>query len=655
VASVLEAKSDHLIKKIFIILSFLWCTYHLIATRYFLLAPARHNNLHLICGIALIYLIFLFGIVNGERKKGWKVKAALDTAMFALLLLSAIYIHTQYLALSMDRQFTQTAGDITIGIFIIVAVLYFTWRKWGAIIPLLSVIALFYLRFGSYFSAGSVFYHSDVSIKRMIAMQTTFFTGIYGSLLATSATVLIVYIIFGAVLTQMGALKMIMDVIRLFAGDCAAAAVQLTAVGSAAFGTISGASAANVAVTGAVTIPLMKERGVKPDFAAAISSVASCGGGIMPPIMAAAAFLLASLAGVSYFDVVIVAVIPAILYYGAIMLQGQLHCNKYGLSKKTCNNKNKLRELLQICGKNLFVIIPFLALIYFMAVGVSVTMTGLYAILLVFLVRYLHYVFLDKEKPVAAVKRLFEDYWKAMTDASETMCSVTIIMACLGMFVEAIVGTGIGNRLSFSLVEMANGNIYILLVVMAVVCLFLGCGLPTIPSYLLVAIVGAPALEVLGIPLVLGHFFILYYANLSQITPPVGITSLVASKLAGTSYAKTGLRSVVLAIPIFVIPMLFVIFTGLGGLKYSQNGFLGMLFDIGMALICLIPLCFACEGFIFTKLHVLTRILLIVPTFLVFTENPLLILVGLGIDVSAVALNYFRSKKSGAERYVKAG
>jgi TRAP transporter 4TM/12TM fusion protein len=634
--------------KVVIVLSVIWGTYQLIATRYFLFSPQRHNNIHLIMAVAVTFLMLT--IDTQKEKKAFRIP---DLIGFLLLLISAIYIHTEYLTIIIKRPYVQSTGDTLIGIFIIIGILYFAYRKWGITIPVLCIISLFYLYYGKLLEPGSIFFHGGVKFKRLIAIQTTFFSGVYGNLLETSATTVVVYVLFGAILIQMGALDIVIDAIKLIAGEGAAASAQMAVLGSAAFGTISGASAANVSVTGVITIPMMKRNGFLPHYAAAIESLASTGGGIMPPIMSATAFLLASLARCSYLDVVVVAILPAILFYGSMALQVQLYCKKYKLSstKNKLDKRYVVKQIALIIGRRFYVIIAFCALIFFMGSGVSVIMTGLYAILIAFITRFVS-LLIERKNLFGAIKKIISIYYKSMYDGCVMMASITIIMACLGIFVEATIATGLGNRLSFLLMNMSNGSLYLLLIIMALVCMFLGCGLPTIPSYLLVAVIGAPVLKSMGIPVILAHYFVLYYANLSQITPPVGITSLIASKIADTSYLKTGLASIKLCLPILVIPMLLVLYPGIAGISYAK-GYADFFITILLTLLCIVPICFAAEGFIFSGLNIGFRVLLCCVGLSVLTKNSLIISIGITVFAVILLINYIQKSRSGGVLEVK--
>jgi TRAP-type uncharacterized transport system fused permease subunit len=234
-----------------------------------------------------------------------------------------------------------------------------------------------------------------------------------------------------------------------------------------------------------------------------------------------------------------------------------------------------------------------------------------------------------------------------MYEGCVMMSSITIIMACLGIFVEATIVTGLGNRLSFMLMNISNGNFYLLLIIMALVCLFLGCGLPTIPSYLLVAVIGAPLLKNLGVPIILAHYFVLFYANLSQITPPVGITSLIASKIAETSYLKTGLASIRLCLPIFIIPMLVILYPGIAGIKYT-GGYSGVFIDILFSLLCIVPICFAAEGFIVYRLNIVFRIILVCIGLSILTKSRLIISFGIILLLAICLINFIQKKKADA-------
>lgn len=640
-----EEKSSFIkvLSKIYIVIAVIWGTFHIYTTRHLVIDPTRHSDLHLIFAIILTTITFLIENKNNVFRK--KVLLLVDLFFFIITMLGCLYIFKEYYNLSIVRQFAKTGTDHIMGLLVIIGVIYYTWRKWGLVIPVCSLLSILYFMFGNKFPVNSIFYFSGAKLTRLIEIMTVNFQGIFGSLLSTSATTVVMFVILGGVFVSMGALKMIMDIIYLLAGNSACGAAQLATIGSAAFGTISGASAANVAVTGSVTIPMMKKHGLDPSFAAAVESVASTGGGIMPPVMGAAAFLMASMANVTYWQVVKIATIPAVLFYFTILTCVLLRCRKLNLPKDKSMQKQKIKRILNILMNNLFIVIPFCSLIYFMSRNVAATMTALYAIIIAFLVRLLHFLIFEKTGVLKGLKRIWDDYINSMKETAEMMAPLAIIMAALGLFTEAITGTGIGNRISFVLIKLSNNSIFPLLLLMAIICMIFGCGLPTIPSYLLVALVGGPALATLGVPLILSHYFVLYYANLSQITPPVGITTLVASKIADTSYLKSGWAAIKLAIPIYLVPMILIYYNGLGGMQFA-NGYGEFFICLLAALYALIPLCIAVEGYFIKKVTILGRVFLLVPPAVVLSKNVKLICIGFIVMITVLAVNAFKKTRT---------
>ena len=370
---------------------------------------------------------------------------------------------------------------------------------------------------------------------------------------------------------------------------------KIAVVGSSLFATISGVAVANVATTGVVTIPLMKKIGYRPHVAGAIESVASTGGQLCPPIMGATAFVMAEVLGVPYQHVAIAAIIPAFLYYAAIFFQVDMEAGKAGLKGLP---REQLPRLSSVMGKSYLFVLPFAVLVYALFVlfltPAKCALMGALSILDIGLI-------IQKETR-------FRLGWilEALRQTGATMLIIVPIAALAGIVVGTLAYTGGGFLISLYLSQVAGGNLFILLPVIAIACFILGMGMPTLPAYIVLAILMAPTVVQLGIDPIAAHLFILYYAIISMVTPPVCIAAYAGAAIAGSQPMRTGWAAARLAIIAYIVPFLFVFFPALI-FKGSPES---IIICVTTALLGCFVLSAALSGYLFRKLGPLRRVIL---------------------------------------------
>jgi len=467
-------------------------------------------------------------------------------------------------------------------------------RTVGWILVGVGVFFLLYARFAHFFPGG--FAGTGVPWGRLVNYLYTDVNSIFGLPLGVTATIVLPYIFFGQALFAIGAGEYLTDLAVAMFGRFRGGPAKVSVVSSSLFGTISGSAVANVAVDGPITIPLMMRTGYKPTVAAAIEAVASTGGQIMPPIMGAAAFIMAEILAIPYRDVAVAALLPAILYYVALFTQVDLEAGKMGLRGLS---RQELPALIPVLRKGWVFFVPLSILVYVLFIQNSdAGDAGIFAALATLTLGFLR-------KELRARPR-----WvlETLQSTGRTLLELGVTVALAGLILGAVQVSGLGFILSYALVSLAGGNILALLLLTAIVSMILGMGMPTTAVYVLLAVLVAPALVQLGIDPLGAHLFIFYFGMVSMITPPICLAAYTAAAIVQADSMKTGLEATRLGIVAYVVPFLFVFSPALL-LK-------GSLVDVSLAAVTAVAgavlLGMALTGYFVRELGWLKRVLLVV-------------------------------------------
>lgn len=437
-----------------------------------------------------------------------------------------------------------TPGDIICGTMAILAILLMTHKKYGLAMPIIAAVFIAYTLLG-HFLPSDFMGHTGFSFSRMVSF-TFGPSAMYGTIMITFARIIFLYMLFGAFLQVSGVGEYLIQGSLAVAGQFRGGPAKVAIVSSALLGTINGNSVANVATTGAITIPLMKRIGYKPHFAGAVEAVSSTGGQILPPIMGAGAFIMAEFLQVSYAEVAIAAAIPAILYYLAVFLMVDLEAVKVGLKGVP---RAELPSMKMIIRKSVL-IVPILLLVYQLIIAkTSVTVAGISAIACSVLVSW----FADKENRMGIKKVYF-----ALYEGAKDSIAIASVCATAGIIVGAVSMTGLGTKFSSMVMSLAQGNMLLLGIFTALICLVLGMGLPTTAAYIITVTVAAPALIKSGVLPLAAHLFVFYYAILSAITPPVAGAAYAGASIAKAPVMRTGFTAVKLGIVAYLVPFFFI-------------------------------------------------------------------------------------------------
>ncbi len=466
----------------------------------------------------------------------------------------------------------------------ILLVLEATRRAAGWALVWVAVACILYAKFAYLFPG--LLYAKGSSWGRIAAYLYLDSSGLLGLPLAVGATVVVAFIFFGQALMAVGGDKFLTDVALVAMGRYRGGPAKVAVVSSSLFGTVSGSAVANVAVDGAITIPMMKRTGYPAHLAAAIEAVASNGGQIMPPVMGAAAFLIAEFLQMSYGQVALAAAIPAGLYYLALFTQVDLEAARYRLSGLPADQLPKLREVMQ---RGWVFLVPLFLLIYtLMVANWEPGRAGMAAVIATFLVGALQ----RETRPT--LRGILE----SIQGTGRTLLDIVVITGLAGLVIGAFQLSGLSFKFSLLLVTLAGGNLLVLLAFTAVVCILLGMSLPTTVVYITLAILVGPALIQLGIVPLAAHLFLFYFGMLSLITPPDCLATYTAAAIAHSDFWKTGWTGMRLGVAAYVVPFAFVLHPAL-----ILKGTAGeVVLAILTASVAVVFLGIGCAGYLFRPL-----------------------------------------------------
>lgn len=444
------------------------------------------------------------------------------------------------------------AMDAWVGIVVLFLVLEAARRGVGLVLAIICLIFFTYPFYSSYLPG--VFYGRGYSLTRMSEFLTTTSQGVFGIPLGVSATYIILFSIYGAFLSAFGAGDFFFKLASRVTQGMRAAGAKTAVIFSTLLGMISGSAAGNVAVTGTLTIPMMKKEGYQPHQAGAIEAVVSTGGQIMPPVMGAAAFIMAEVVGTPYSNVMKVALVPALLFFASLFFVVHLQAAKSGLEPRRVPVEDDEPTWLILLKGGQY-IIPFATLIAMMLNGFSPFKASFYSILVLLAC---HVVWTRKIGLDLVVKSA-----KAITEGAKAVIPIAIACAAAGIIAGTLGITGLGSKISGLIVSASGGYVFVALVLTMLTAIILGMGLPTTAAYLVLATVVAPALAKMGLPLLTAHLFVFFYGCVSTITPPVALASYVAAGIANADINRVGWTAFAYGITCYILPFMFVFGPGL--------------------------------------------------------------------------------------------
>ena len=525
-------------KAVIFAIGFSLAVFHIYTSFFGALPSYQHRIIHLIMSMMLVPLCYdLFKCKNNT------VKLAYQALLIGILAVIGIYSYS--IANDMWKQSgTMSSTDMILGTFLVIMLLFFTWRVVGAAMPIIAVICILYALLGPKLPRGIA--HRGYNWSRITELLFKGTNGIFGTPLGVSSIYVSVFVIFAGVLEASGAGDVFIRLTQSLLGGFRGGPAKVAVVASSLFGTISGSAVANVVGTGSFTIPLMKKSGFNSEFAGAVETAASSGGQLMPPVMGAAAFIMADYIG-SYQQVLVAAIIPAILFYIALFMMIDLEAVKNNLHGQS---KDELPNFKEELKNGWFLLLP-LVLLVFLLVGVrySAQKSAFFSIIFLVLIMLLY----------PGKRRKFKDVMQLIAGSSKGMVSVALTTGTAGIIVGILMLTGIGYKLSSLLITVSGGNVYLLLLLTMLTSVILGMGMPTSAAYVLLATLIVPALEELGVIKIAAHFFVFYFGIMANVTPPVAVAAYTAAGIAEGDSMKTGLVAWRLSLAGFLMPFMFCI------------------------------------------------------------------------------------------------
>lgn len=515
----------------------LFSLYQLSSTLFFTIPPQIHRPIHLAFGLCLVYLLY------AGRSKGNDQKIGIVNIILALLGIAV----TMYWVFDYEGLVTRTGNytslDMVVGGIAIVLVLEAARRVVGIPITLIATIFLLYTYLGPYMPG--FLEHRGSDIDRIIGHSYYTLEGILGTPLAVSSTFIFLFVLFGAFLEKTGVGEYFNDLSLVVAGRRIGGPAKVAVFSSALQGTISGSSVANVVTSGAFTIPMMKRLGYRSEFAAAVEASSSTGGQIMPPVMGAAAFLMAEFIGVPYLEIAKSAILPAILFFVGVWIMTHFEAKRLGLRGLTKEELPNKKEVL----KKAYLLLPIVIIITALMMNFSAERSAIIGIVSTIVVGAFR-----KETRMSIA-----DILQALASGARMALGVVAATACAGIIVGTITLTGIGLKLANGLIDLAGGELFLTLFFTMIASLILGMGTPTTANYIITSTIAAPALVQLGVPVIAAHMFTFYFGIVADITPPVALAAFAASGIAKSKPIQTGVESTRLSIAAFMAPYIFVV------------------------------------------------------------------------------------------------
>ncbi len=589
--------------------------YHFITS--FIGYPATH--LHRSAHVAMM-LFMAFFLYPASSKGNRKSLPWYDLVLALLAVSVAVYVWVEYIPF-INRMGSPNTMDVIMGTILIITVLEASRRISGWPLVILSLIFLLYGLIGR--SLPGILMHRGYNWRALINHIFINTEGIYGTSVDVAASYIFLFILFGTIMNKCGMGRFFNDLALAFAGSSKGGPAKVAVIASGFLGSINGSAVANVVTTGTFTIPLMKKTGYSKEFAGAVESSASVGGQLLPPVMGAAAFIMAEMLGIKYGVIVISATIPALLYYLGIMVQVQLRAEKLNLEGVPKEQLPKLGDVMRERGH---LLIPIAFLLYMLLFsGSTVIFSAFWAIVATIVVS-------QARKTTRMTLRQLLD---AFSEGTIATVSVAIACAVVGIIIGVVSLTGFGLNMANAIIQLGRSNLMLTLILTMVTCMILGMGLPSIPAYLITATMAAPALVKLGIPALAAHMFVFYFAMFANITPPVALASFAAAGLSGGDPMKTGLQSVKLSLAGFIVPYFFIHNTAL--LLLDTTPLVAIRVTI-TAIIGVTMIGMATEGYLFTDLNWLLRIVTFIGAILLITANPIQDVFGIVILVAVILI-----------------
>ena len=572
----------------------------------------------------LILVFFTLPLIKSQRSTGlYLVGRVIDLIFIAAIAWASYHIVAfDYDDISFLLDGLTTLDQIS-GLIILVLLLEATRRTVGLVMVFIAALFLVYAIFGNYLP-GSVA-SKGFAVEEIIRFHIYSTNGVYGAPLAIAAGVVFIFVLFGAFLQVTGAGKFFIDASFSIAGKYRGGPAKASVIASAALGSISGSAIANTVTTGALTIPMMKKLGYKPEQAAGIEAAASTGGQIMPPVMGAGAFVMAQFTGIPYSEILLVSIAPAILYFACTLLYVHLMACKLGLQGM------EITEKISVVLKNgwhfLVPLILITSLLLMSYSPILVGISGCVAILVAAMCR-------KHSRITVAV------FFEGMKEGALLALPISVACGTAGIVVGVVGQTGIGLQFTQFLMALSGGYLWSVLGLIAIAAVILGMGLPVTAAYIVLSIMAVPSLTELGVGLLAAHMIVFWLSQTSNVTPPIALAAFAAAGIANTSPMRSAVQAFKLAQGFFIIPIMMA-FSGLIWMEGQNIDFvIAIVLTIGL----IVAFAGTIEGRLATKLPLFARGLLLIAGFTMLVPYIFINMAGIAIIVMVCLINYRLSR-----------
>ena len=613
---------DFIVKAICIV----FAVFQIYTAAFGILDAHLQRSIHLSFGFILIFLLYPTFRSWSRSKMNW-----FDVLLGIAGVVCSMYIVVFYKDLVL-RAGLNTQTDFIVGLIGTVLVLEASRRVVGWPMVTVAIMFLIYALLGPY--VPGLLAHRGVGFEELVGHL--FFTteGIFGIPMGVSSTFIYLFILFGAYLEVTGLGKFFVDIANAVAGWASGGPAKVAVISSALEGTVSGSSVANVVGSGSFTIPMMKKLGYSKEFAGAVEASASTGGQIMPPVMGAAAFLMAEFVGVPYVDVAKAAAIPALLYYMGVWLGVHFEAKRCGLKGIPFNELPKWKTLLMEKGH---LSIPLIVIIYLLISGFTPMRAALSATVLAILSSCLR----------KSTRISFQDVVNGLINGSKGVLGVLIACATAGIIIGVVTKTGVGLKMGTALLDLAGGQLLPAMFFTMITSLILGMGVPTTANYVITSTIAAPALIQLGVPVLAAHMFAFYFGIIADVTPPVALAAYAGAGISGGNPMKTGVIAAKLSIAAFLVPYIFVYNPQL---LLINTTFAGMAWSTCTAIVGMVGISVSMIGYGIRPTNKLQRILFFVAGLLLVDPGALTDAIGAVLLVALFGWQKMQNKTDAAKQ-----
>lgn len=625
----LQSKGAKALNLILSIVCFIVALFHIFIAWDTSISLVQQRVFH-VFAMVLIYFLMQAQQAAADRKVTKFLHGAFSLA--TVVVGGYFLTNTTLAALSKRGISGPTDLDIIMGVLLIWAIMMLAWRTVGWALTILSAIFIAYAIAGPYMP--EIIAHRGYDIPYITNYVAWTSESIFGTCVSACVSFVALYIIFGELLDVFGAGQFFIDIAYALTGRMKGGPAEASVVSSALMGSINGSAVANVVTTGTFTIPLMKKVGYRPEFAGAVEAVASTGGQLLPPVLGAAAFVMADLTGIPYSTIIIAAIVPGILYYLSLGVSVYLEADKQGLQAESAD---KLPQVKKVLKEGWYYALPIIVLIVaLLGFGLSANFAALFSIAVLLVIGFVKEWLTNKRLP-------FKEVFNALVKASKTTVSVTVACACAGIVIGIVSMTGIGIKFTSIVFKLSGGHLVLMLLLVMLACIIMGMGLPSTAAYIIAATVGVPSLTAAGIPELAANLFVFYFAIMSFITPPVAVAAYAAAGLADSSTSKTGWLAFMLGLPGFIIPFVYVYNPAL---LIVDTPVLDTVWIVILATFAVVLMSMAVIGWFKGKLNPVFRLAMAVAAVLMFVPGIIFDVIGLGLGIVIIGFLVVTRRKA---------